>query len=438
MIKKKNKNISANEAWKLLIDKYDILNQIKENGLFHIKASQIKEFKEPRLMAKWDSSDSLPEILKSNKINILPNSRSSYVLSDFILYEEIPELTEHVTQMDHVDIPEYETIDINNINSEANAINVLVLSGILDDFLQTSLNVSTFNGRMGTGNFYFVVNSFSKNKRYIEVNNAQCEIDGGFENDDSVVIMEAKNVVHEDFHIRQLYYPYRLWKTKVNKPIRLVFSIYSNKIYRLFEYRFKDLTDYSSIELVQTKNYSLQDTTISLDDLIDTRNNTEILTNDNQANIVKGTAPFIQADSLDRIISLLENLYDNPLTTAQIAELMQFDIRQSDYYYNAGKYLGLFIKSYDDGQKIVELTPLGVKLYKMEYKDRQLKLVSLILQHQIFADFFDYMIEVSEQPTKKQIEAKMRQYNVCNESQINRRATSVSGWLRWIFNLTKL
>lgn len=438
MTKQTNNSISANEAWKRIIEKYGIIEQIKKNGVFHIKSSQIKEFKEPRLMAKWDSSGSLPEILKTNKINILPDSRSSYVLSDFLLYEEIPELEEHVTQMDHVEIPDYESIDINNINSEANAINVLILSGILDDFLQTTPNVSTFNGRMGTGKFDFVVNCFSNTQKHIEVNNAQCEIDGGFENNESVVIMEAKNVVHEDFHIRQLYYPYRLWKTRVSKPIRLVFSVYSNKIYRLFEYKFNDLNDFSSIELVQTKNYSLQDTSITLEDLILTRQNTLITTNDNQDYASKETAPFIQADSLNRVISLLENLYDNPLSTIQISELMQFDIRQADYYFNAGKYLGLFVKKKNDGQKLVELTKLGVRIYKMDYKKRQLALVSLILQHQIFADFFDYMIENGEQPTKKSIENKMREYNVCNEGQISRRASSVNGWLRWIFNLTKL
>ena len=81
-------NLSANEAWKALIDKYNIVNQIADNGVFHIKASQIKEFKEPRLMAKWDSTDALPEALKSKKINILPDSRSSYVMSDFILSDK--------------------------------------------------------------------------------------------------------------------------------------------------------------------------------------------------------------------------------------------------------------------------------------------------------------------------------------------------------------
>ena len=83
--------MSANDAWKALLEKYHILEEIDRNGCFYIKASQIKEFREPRLMAKWDSTDALPEVLRKNKINILPDSRSSYVLSDFLLYEKIPE-----------------------------------------------------------------------------------------------------------------------------------------------------------------------------------------------------------------------------------------------------------------------------------------------------------------------------------------------------------
>lgn len=126
--------MNVNEAWTKLFDKYDILGKIKSEGAFYITANQIKEFKEPRLMAKWDSSENLPSIFKKHNINILPISRTGYVLSDFKLYEPIPELGEHITEMQKVEIPEYETIDIGNISSEANAINVLMLSKILDDF----------------------------------------------------------------------------------------------------------------------------------------------------------------------------------------------------------------------------------------------------------------------------------------------------------------
>lgn len=429
--------ISANDAWQKLIDKYNIVNKVARDGIFHIRASEIKEFKEPRLMAKWDCVAALPSVFKSNNLNILPDSRSSYVLGEFLLYKEIPELTEPVNKMDYVELPEYETIDVNNISSESNAINVLILSGILDDFLEAQGTVETFNGRMGTGEFDFVVDTVKGNKQKILVKNAQCEIDGGFENDNDVIIMEAKNVLNEDFHVRQLYYPFRLWKKKVKKPIKLIFSIYSNMIFRLFEYRFLDENDYSSIELVKAKNYSLQDTTIEIKDLIEVSINTPIIYKDNQDEDLK--VPFIQANSFERVISLLENMKDNPMTTEQISDLMEFDMRQSDYYYNAGAYIGLFEKKSEDKQIKVFLTKLGEEVFSLNYKQRQLKFVELILQHQIFADCFSIIIKNGgEMPDKNVIENMMRSYNVCNEGQIARRASSVQGWLKWIFNLIKL
>ena len=427
------KDFSVNEAWVELIKKYDIENIVKRKGYFQINSKQIKEYKEPRLMAKWDSTDCLPKVLQDKHLNILPESRSSYVMGDFLLYQEIPELKEHVSKMAHVDLPEYESIDIHHVHSEANAIHVMTLTGILDDFLQVERNVATFSGRMGTGNFDFYVDTFYGGKQNIHVSKAQCEIDGGFENDDSVVIIEAKNVVHRDFHIRQLYYPYRLWKEKVKKPIRLVFSVYSNMIYRLFEYRFDEIEDYSSISLVKSKNYSLQDTTITQEDLLNVRRDTEITENDDKD---KRKVSFPQANVMEKVISLMENLYHNPMTKQQIAELMNFDERQSDYYYNAGCYLELFQKAENNDR---ELTRLGERVFKMNYKERQLHIVSLILKHKIFADFFDSIINTGSLPNKKEIEERMIALNICNNCDtLSRRANSVLGWLKWIFNLTNI
>lgn len=431
--------MNVNEAWTKLFDKYDILGEIKSEGAFYITANQIKEFKEPRLMAKWDSSENLPIIFKEYDINILPISRTGYVLSDFKLYEPIPELGEHITEMQKVEIPEYETIDIGNISSEANAINVLMLSKILDDFLDEDDNVTTFNGRMGTGIFSFHVDRCGGTAIQVDVKNAQCEIDGGMENNNSVVILEAKNVVHPDFHIRQLYYPYRLWASKVQKPIRLVFSIYSNQIYRLFEYEFEDKDNYSSIRLVKSKNYSLQDTDIALNELYDVYSNTNVIYDDNQNNT---DIPFIQANSFERIISLMEILYEEDKTIEEIANIMQFDLRQSDYYYNAGKYLGLFEKVdiEDEGNTIkkVSLSKLGKDTVKLRYKKRQLKLVSLILEHEIFNRLFIKVYNNGELPTKEEIQNIMRENNVCNDGQIVRRSGSVYSWLKWIFNLQNI
>lgn len=431
--------MNVNEAWIKLFEKYDILSKIKSEGAFYITANQIKEFKEPRLMAKWDSSENLPSIFKKHNINILPISRTGYVLSDFKLYEPIPELGEHITEMQKVEIPEYETIDIGNISSEANAINVLMLSKILDDFLDEDNNVATFNGRMGTGIFSFRVDRHRGTTFEVDVKNAQCEIDGGMENNNSVVILEAKNVVHPDFHVRQLYYPYRLWASKIEKPIRLVFSIYSNQIYRLFEYEFEDKDNYSSIRLVKSKNYSLQDTDIALNELYDVYSDVKVVYDDNQNNT---NIPFIQANSFERIISLMEILSEEDKTTEEIADIMQFDLRQSDYYYNAGKYLGLFEKVdiEDEGKTIkkVSLSKLGKDTVKLRYKERQLKLVRLILEHEIFNKLFTKVYNSGELPAKEEIQEIMRENNVCNDGQIVRRSSSVYSWLKWIFNLQNI
>ncbi len=306
---------------------------------------------------------------------------------------------------------------------------------------------------MGTGSFSFVVDRFSGGSLAVDVNSAQCEIDGGLENENSVVIIEAKNVIHSDFHIRQLYYPFRTWIKKVKKPIRLVFAIYSNQIYRLFEYRFIDAENYSSIELVQEKNYSLQETDINNEDLYKVYKATPIKYDDNiyGTNIVmdpddkkkKKQVPFIQADSFDRVVSLVENLNVLPMNSVEIADLMAFDQRQSSYYVAAAKYLGLLEKSdADSGLSNRDIryttTKQAKRLLKLNYKDRQLKYVELMLNHKIFNKLFFYTYTNGNYPPKSLIIEEMLSNNVCGDSQIARRASSVMGWLRWIFNLTKL
>ena len=434
--------LNVSDAWQKLIDKYNILDEIEKNGVFKISASQIKEVKEPRLMAKWDSSEQLPESLKKNKINILPDSRSSYILSDFLLYQDIPQLLEHVKNMPKVVLPELETIDVDNITSEANAINVLQISGILEDFLELNSDdilYGTFDGRMSSGKLDFQVNTIRKVPREVSVDRAQVEIDGGFESDDYVVILEAKNVLHEDFHIRQLYYPFRLWDSKVTKPIRLIFSIYTNKIFRLMEYKFTEKENYSSIELVQTKNYSLEDTSISIDNIKEVFNTIDPsdLISDNMNE--KNQIPFIQADNFERIISLLENMHENPMTGEEIEALMQFTSRQRDYYFNAGRYLGLFEKFKEDKVTKYRLTTSGINVFQKNYKERQLELVRLILSHRIFRDLFEETVHLGYMPERSRVIELELQYNVCNSSSVaSRRASSVLSWLNWIFNLTNL
>ena len=45
------------DKWKLLFDRYDIEKKVSESGPFYITADQIREYKEPRLMTKFDTRE---------------------------------------------------------------------------------------------------------------------------------------------------------------------------------------------------------------------------------------------------------------------------------------------------------------------------------------------------------------------------------------------
>lgn len=429
-------------AWQNLIEKYNILTAIENEGYFKISSNEIKEFREPRLMAKFDSSKYLPDVFKNNKLNILPISRSKYILGRFKLYENFPDLKNFNTKLPQIDLPELETIDIEKITSEANAINVLQLSGILEDFLELPESEKlypTFNSRMGSGIFDFYVDTFDESRQFISVENAQIEIDGGFESENFVIIVEAKNVIHTDFHVRQLYYPYRKWTSLVNKPIRLVFSIYSNMIFRLLEYEFEDLNNYSSIRFIKEKYYSLEDTTITIDDLKEVFYSTECVYLDKYGKS-RDDVPSVQADSFERVISLLESMYQNEMSKEDIQELMHFSERQVGYYFNAGRYLEIFCKKKNNEKRIVyTLTEIGNKIYLSHYKKRQLLLVRQIFKHKIFRTLFEQVLVNGELPELDYITDLELEYEMVNSrSTAERRARSIRAWISWIFNLTKL
>ena len=100
-----------------------------------------------------------------------------------LLYQDIPQTVEHIKNMTKVELPDLKTIDVNNITSESNAINVLQISGILEDFLELVEDdnlYATFNGRMSSGEFDFLVDSISKIPKKVYVDRAQIEIDGWF------------------------------------------------------------------------------------------------------------------------------------------------------------------------------------------------------------------------------------------------------------------
>lgn len=417
------------EAWEKIFNEYDVLNKIQEQGLFEISSKEINEYREARLMTKFDNSESIPKILSENNLSILPISSNKYMIARFKAYKKFGSEPKDI---ERVEFPPYiESLDYNNISSEALALNCTYITGILEDFLDEEELVPTVSGKMGSGLFKFEIAQINDDKKInVTVENSRMEIDGGYEGVNSLALVEAKNVVAEDFLVRQLYYPYRLWKSKITKKVRPIYVVYSNGIFTIYEYKFNDINEYSSIELVKCKKYSIEDTNIDLGTI-------QNLIENIQNYVEEPKISFPQANSFERVINLCELLESSEKGKQEITEKYEFDPRQTNYYTDAAIYLGLVVKK-GVRSKSFELSKIGKRILSLNYKNRQIEFVKLILSHKVFHMTIKRYFEKLEMPTDSEIVEIMKEcelYKIGKDSTFYRRASTIKSWVDWIINL---
>lgn len=351
------------EAWEKIFNEYDVLNKIQEQGFFEISSKEINEYREARLMTKFDNSESIPKILSENNLSILPISGNKYMIARFKAYKKFGNEPKDI---ERVEFPPYiESLDYNNISSEALALNCTYITGILEDFL-----------------------------------------------------------------VRQLYYPYRLWKSKITKKVRPIYVVYSNGIFTIYEYRFNDINEYSSIELVKCQKYSIEDTNIDLGTI-------QNLIENIQNYVEEPKTSFPQANSFERVINLCELLENSEKGKKEITEKYEFDPRQTNYYTDAAIYLGLVVKK-GIRDKSFELSELGKKVFSLNYKSRQIEFAKLILSHKVFHMTIKKYFQKLEMPTDSEIVEIMKEcelYKIGKDSTFYRRASTIKSWIDWIINL---
>ena len=414
-------------AWESLFDKYHILDEIDRNGQFVISANQIKEFREPRLMTKFDHKINLPNIFVANNLSILPITRGDYVISSFSAYKEFEEPTQDVQR---ISIPAHiQSLMPQFLVSEAIALNCANACGILNDFLEDDELVPTVSGRMSSGSFEFDINT-SLGTKNITVSNSQIEIDAAYEGIHYLSLFEAKRDLSDDFLVRQLYYPFRVWSDRMTKTVKPVFLIFSNGMFNLYQYQFEDPQNYNSLILVKQRNYVIA-TEICLADIENLLRTVPLAQ--------EPDISFPQADCMSRIVNLIELLNEKPMTKQDITSEYAFDERQTNYYTDAGRYLGLIDKTHDeDGNILFQLSTCGHRIMGLEYKERQLALVTQILMHKVFNETLKLHLQCGEMPDKQtiiQIMKRSNLYRVEADSTYLRRSSTVVGWVNWILGI---
>lgn len=421
----KSKN---DKAWEKIFDKYDILDKISKDGVVSISSTEINEFREARLMTKFDHRSQLPKLFVNNQLSILPTSRGTYEIGKFETFCDFNKDDVEITSINFPD--NIESIDYKDITSESIAINCAYVSKILHDFTGEEDLFPTVCGRMSSSLFDFTINSGQKNFK-INVENSQIEIDGGYEGDKSLNLIEAKNYISDDFLIRQLYYPYRLWSDKITKRVRPIFLTYSNGIFHLREYEFTNPYLYNSIRLLQHKKYAIQEGTINIESINEILNSIKVEQ--------EPEVPFPQADSFERVINLCELLKQRGfISKDDITQNYDFDYRQTGYYSNAARYLGL-VEFVTENQQIgCSLTKEGSRIFDLPIIERQLAFVRLILTHSAFKKTLELYLDKSEVPTKDEVVEIMREsnlYNIVSTETYKRRASTIISWINWILGL---
>ena len=414
-------------AWESLFDKYHILAEIERNGQFVISANQIKEFREPRLMTKFDHKINLPNIFVANNLSILPIARGDYVISSFSAYKEFDEPSQDVQR---ISIPAHiQSLMPQFLVSEAIALNCANACGILNDFLEDDELVPTVSGRMSSGSFEFGINTAFGTKN-ITVSNSQIEIDAAYEVIHYLSLFEAKRDLSDDFLVRQLYYPFRVWSERVTKTVKPVFLIFSNGMFNLYQYQFEDPQNYNSLIIAKQRNYVIA-TEICLADIENLLRTVPL--------VQEPDISFPQADRMSRIVNLVELLNEKPMTKQDITSEYAFDERQTNYYTDAGRYLGLIDKTHDeDGNILFQLSAGGHRIMGLEYKERQLALVTQILMHKVFNETLKLHLQCGEMPDKQTIIRIMKRsnlYRVEADSTYLRRSSTVVGWVNWILGI---
>jgi hypothetical protein len=412
----------TNKAWEKLFEHLDISNKVREKGIVYLTSKDIKNIssREPRLMCKFDERDSRSKILKNNGITILPVKNGEYALIDGDGYQNLPSILDSIQFFEWPFEKRLETLP-KEPRSESQVIDMALATGLISHFLEDYDLTLTIRGRLRSSPFKFTFQGTNK-VHELNVDGVQIEVDAGFEGE-KIYLIEAKMGERDDFHVRQLFYPMKMWMEEgVTKEIVPLFITYANEIISVSQYRFNKVQEYSSIELVKTLNYTFEPNPLTL-------TLPEIIQGIKVQKMEPDDIPFPQADDIRKVRDTVDLITWGCDTRDQIAKFWEVAPRQGDYYANAGQYLGLVRK--DD--KHWRLTSKGEVFVHLPTTQRNKMLAEVIFQHPVF---YEAQMEYLKQSLSSREEvAKLIQKfsnKKFSESTLLRRALTIMSWVEYI------
>lgn len=425
---------SGFEVWDSIFSDLPVLNEVAKNGHFFITSRMLNDISKPlrgpdaRNLVKYDHKSALPPVMKKHNLSLLPIARGEFLIGRHKIYAPLrDEMIPPVRKLTFANKLE----SLQRISSETDALMVAYHGEAISKVLGEPVQL-TGGGKEGGPGFQMRVDTIDGRQSNIWVKKGvSIEIDATYEGSTLVAAFEAKMKSVVDFNVRQLYFPFRSMSDRYRKPVRTVFLTYSNEIFDIREFVFSAYDNISSFKEISRFRFTTGDESISAVEI------------DNVAEVAKAKTPygrefpFPQADSLERIINLVENLVERPWTKNELAEEFGFDERQSDYYGNAAGFLGL-AQRIDKGTW--EATKQAEALFKLPFKERNLAIAKIVLENDVFRQSYLLAREEGSIPSNDSLLTLLRESEAgkrISGSTLPRRTGTIKGWLRWLLSITE-
>ncbi len=253
---KKKKIMSA------IFDEALVSGKMEFDNDFVKKVAEKFNFANPFDATKLDSSDLLPENMKTNDYFLihLGGGKHKFIKGIGNGYHKFADPLRHETF-------EYELSVLDKMNdSESNMLSRCNRHKIIHEFLYSDpdvdLNVK-FSHRT------FLTTDHKINGSQVQLKKRQLEIDLTTEYDGKLIVYEAKGKFLTDFAIQQLYIPTLFYGRKINEgelPISEINSCFimherdkatSLEFLRIYNYKFTDIEDMTSLKLQKSIEYEL-------------------------------------------------------------------------------------------------------------------------------------------------------------------------------------
>ena len=412
------------EAWTRLAEHLSLGERLGEGQVVEVAASTIKRVtgREPRLMTKFDSRESRPPALAN--ATLLPVTNGSHVIVPGDGYADLEEASPRRWKPP-AGVRSLVTLPFDTgPASESQALDMAGAAGILDDFLGDPQARLTIRGRLRAPRFAFDFRAVGGTIR-LETQGVQVEVDAGLEGR-QIHLIEAKLGTRTNFHVRQLYFPYRMWKELAPaKPVVPYFVAWSNRRFSLRRYDFDPPDSYHALRLVAATDYLVDDPAPvpSLDEVLAATDATP----------PPAGIPFPQADDLRKVVDVVDAVATGSTRRAEIAARQDFDARQAGYYGNAGAYLGLLRRAPGG----FELSELGYRFARRSRDERHRLLLFELARRPVLRRALAHVCERRALPPAETVADWLAAETGLSGATPRRRALTVLAWTRWADQVTR-